>query len=424
MALARRNAAELVAGSGLASLLSIAFVALSVRILGVREYADLAAGLAMLYLVGGALSPIVPTISHFAALYLERGETAAVASLRRAFWMRVSIVGLFLLPLAAAGAWLATRALGIRSPWTMPLALAAVFLYVLLTIDRAVLQGSMQFRRFSVNALAESALRLIGVLLLLYAAIAPVAMAVYLGSLAAALLLSRAQLGPLTVEKPTAEKREPVAWKPLLAFAAPNFLQMLNLALQQNVDVLVVRRWFDAADAGQYGAAVALVRGIGLIAIPFAAAAVPALTVLRERGQPLARTLLGLCGTFAALGTVAVAAFVFFGDEILSLLYGSEFLQAAPLLGRLSVAALLGWLGYLLGQSLIALHRFRFLWFYSAITVVQLAGYALFHDTLRQLIHVQIACQAVVVAVLAGVAVTMRACSGSSSTTSTPKPPR
>jgi len=416
MALARRSAAELVVGSGMASLLSIAFVALSGRFLGATEYADLAAGLAVLYLVGGALSPIVPTISHIAALHFERGDAGAVASLRRAFWFRVSVIGLFLSPVAAAGAWVATRALGIRSPWTMPLALVAVFLYVLLTIDRAVLQGSMQFRRFSLNAMAEASLRMLGVALLLSVAIAPAAMAIYAGSLAAALLLSRVQLGPLT------ENREPVAWRPLLAVAAPNFLLMVNLALQQNVDVLVARRWFDAAHAGQYGAAVALVRGIGLIAIPFAAAAVPALTILRERGQPFTRTLLGLCGAFAALGAVAVAAFVFFGNEILLLLYGSEFIDAAPLLGRLSVAALLGWLGYLLGQSLVALHRFRFLWFYSAMTVVQLAGYALFHDTLQQLIHVQIVCQSVVVAVLAVTAGTMRACSGSSSTTSTPKP--
>jgi O-antigen/teichoic acid export membrane protein len=417
MALPRRSAAELVAGSGIASMLSIAFVALAGRVLGAREYADLAAGLAVLYLVGGALSPIVPTISHFAALHLERGEAAAVASLRRAFWLRVSVVELCLLPFAAAGAWLATRALGIRSPWTMPLALAAVFLYVLLTIDRAVMQGSMQFRRFSVNAIAESALRTIGVALLLPGALAPAAMAIYTASLALALLLSRVQFGPFP-----AEKHRPVAWGPLLAVAAPNFLLMLNLALQQNADVLVARRLFEAAHAGQYGAAVALVRGIGLIAIPFAAAVVPALTVLRERGQPFTRTLLGLCGAFATLGAVAVAAFVFFGDQILLLLYGSEFIEAAPLLGRLSLAALVGWLGYLLGQSLVALHRFRFLWFYSAMTVVQLAGYALFHETLQQLIHVQIVCQVVTVAVLAGTAVTMRACSESSSTTSTPKP--
>jgi O-antigen/teichoic acid export membrane protein len=301
----------------------------------------------------------------------------------------------------------------------MPLAFAAVFLYVLLTIDRAVLQGTMQFRRFSVNALAESSLRMLGVTLLLSLAVAPVAMAVYVGSLAAALLLSRVQLGPLR-----AAMNQRVAWRPLLAFAAPNFLLMLNLALQQNVDVLAVRRWFDPADAGPYGAAVALVRGIGLIAIPFAAAAVPALTVLRVRNESIQSTLLGLCAAFTALGAIAVAAFFLLGDEVLLLLYGPEFTAAAPLLGPLGIAALLGWLGYLLGQSFVALHRFRFLWFYSAMTVVQLGGYALFHDTLRQLIHVQIACQAAVVAVLAIAAGTMRGCSGSSSTTSTPKPPR
>ncbi|HEX7155405.1 MAG TPA: hypothetical protein VF618_28320 [Thermoanaerobaculia bacterium] len=418
MTLARRSTAELIAGSGVASLLSIAFVALAGRILGAREYADFATGLAVLYLVGGALSPIVPTISHFAALHLERGEAAAIASLRRGFWRRVSLAALALSPLAIGGAWLATRTLGIRSPWTMPLALAAVFLYVLLTIDRAVLQGTLQFRRFSVNAVAESALRMLGLAALLAAAMASAAIAIYVASLGAALLLARVQLGALRVET-----SEPLVWRPLLAFAAPNFLLMLNLALQQNVDMLVVRRWFDAAEAAPYGAMVALVRGIGLIAIPFASAAVPALTVHRERGGAAGGMLLRFCAAFAALGAVAVAVFVFFGHELLLLLYGPEFTAAASLLGELSVAALLGWLGYLLGQSLVALHRFRFLWFYSAMTVVQLGGYALFHDTLRQLIHVQIACQAAVVTVLAVMAGTMRACSGSSSTASTPKPP-
>ncbi|HEV7765305.1 MAG TPA: hypothetical protein VGQ76_09905 [Thermoanaerobaculia bacterium] len=414
MALARRSAAELVVGSGLSSSLSIAFVALAGRILGAREYADLAAALALLYMVGGALSPIVPTISHFAALHLERGESAAIASLRRAVWQRTMIVGLCLLPVAATGAWFATGMLRIRSPWTMPLALAAVSLYVLLTIDRAVLQGSMQFRRFSINALAESALRMSGIALLLIIALAPMAMAIYVVSLAAALLLARLQLGPLTTTT-----TPPVLWKPLLAVAGPNLLLMVNLALQQNTDVLVARRWFDAADAGSYGAAAALVRGIGLIAIPFAAAAVPALTVLRERGRSFTKTLLGLGGSFVALGLVAVAGFALFGDDILNLLYGAEFIAAAPLLEELSLAALLSWLGYLLGQSLVALHQFRFLWLYSAMTVAQLTGYALFHETLRQLIHVQVVCQAVVVAGL----VTMTACLASSSTTSKPKPP-
>lgn len=414
MALGRRSAAELVLGSGLSSSLSIAFVALAGRILGAREYADLAVALALLYMVGGALSPIVPSISHLAALYLERGEVTAIASLRRAVWHRTTIVGLSLLPAAAGAAWFATDLFRIRSPWTMPLALAAVSLYVLLTIDRAVLQGSLQFRRLSINTLAESALRVSGIALLMVVALAPMAMAIYVVSLAAALVLARLQLGPL----PTTTT-QPVQWTPLLAVAGPNLLLMANLALQQNTDVLAARFWFDAANAGSYGASAALVRGIGLIAVPFAALAVPALTLLRERGQSLTKTLMGLCGSFAALGLIAIAAFAMFGGEIVHLLYGAEFIAAAPLLGELSLAALLSWLGYLLGQSLVALHRFRFLWLYSVMTVVQLSGYALFHATLRQLIHVQVVCQAVVVAGL----VTITARFATTSTTSKPKPP-
>ncbi len=394
MAVQNRDMVALVVGSTVASVLNLAFVAFAGRALGPIEFADFSAGLALLYLVGGALSPIVPSVSHFAALHLERGDPSMIAALRWGLWKWTAIASAVLAPFAVAATFLLTDALRFRSPATMALALTAVFVYVFVTIDRAVLQGSFRFRGYAVAATAEAALRVAGIGLLFAWPFARTAMGWYVGSLGAALLLSAWQLRHFR------RSNVRVEWPEVLAFAAPNFLLMLNLAVQQNADVLAVKLWMPASDAGNYGAAAVLVRAVGIVAVPLAAIAVPVLTVLRERKQPIGAALLRTFGTFVLLAAAGVTIAVMFADDVLRLLYGAEFAGAAPVLRRLVGVAMLSWLAYLMAQSLVALHRFRFLWLYSAITGVQLAGFALLHRDVTQIIAVQLVCQAVLVVIL------------------------
>jgi O-antigen/teichoic acid export membrane protein len=419
MASARRSTCELIVGSGVASLLTILYVAITGRLIGATEYGDFAAALAFLYLVGGALSPVVPTVAHFAAWHVEAGKPAAVFALRLRLW-QIALRAVFVLAiLGALATGYAAGRLDVRSLWIAGFTGAAVVLYVLLTIERAVLQGTMQYRGLAANLLLEAVFRLGGIVLVEMAPTATTAMGMYAGSLLLALAVSRIQLR-VSSSGPEA----PVDWRSLARFAAPNFILMLNLALQLNADVIAVRRWFDASEAGAYGAAIALARGIGLIAIPFAAAAVPALTVLKVRRQPAKRTILGFSAGFSALAAAAVAVLAFGATPLLHLLYGRDFTAAAGFLGWVAASAFLAWLGYLLAQSLITTYRFAFLPLYSAITLLQLAGYAVFHGSIREIITVQLASNLAIVIVLAVTAATMKECSGDTSTTSTLQPTR
>ena len=365
-----RHTLILAFGTGVSSLLRIAYVVWAARILGPEAYADFYAVLAFVFLFATGMAPIAGTVSRFTSLHLARSDPGALAGLlrfaRRQVWRIVGALAIAS-PLIALALQSKLRldsfAIAVLTAAILPFAL-------LLDLPRGVLRGALDFTAFSVNVSVEALIRLVLSVALL--AWAPSAEAALLAFLIAALFIW--PIGELQVRKIVGGAEPAVAdGRTLARFGGNLFLVAFIGAALQNIDVLAARALFADLEAGLYGAASSLVRVIALIYLPFGIQLLPALTVRIADGRRTAPMLGAIMAAFGALALSSVAALSLLGEPVLRLLYGGDYLAARPLIAPLGAALTFALLSILLGQAFTAMSSFRFLPFYFAGLVAELA---------------------------------------------------
>ncbi len=360
-----RDTAVLVAGAGVTAVLTLAYTLGTGRILGPAAYADFSAALSIFYFVAVAVSPLTPTTARLVTRYRVRGEQDRIDALERAVlrkvvrWSALAAVPLLIavIPLS--------RLFRFTSPIPLVLAFAAAIIFSTVSIRRGVLQGLLRFREHVLNTIIEAALRLAGAVAILYfVKSATAALISYVAALfVAELLLWRRHAGNADVD-----------WSEVWRLAKPMLIAMAGVAVYQNADVLVVKRWFAATDAGHYGAASTLARSISVVFVPIYTLAGPLLTNLHERGEGLRAATLRLCAYFLALAAVPAAIFVFAGEPLVTLLYGTPFTAAGAMIVQLAGVPILTYLSLIVGQALITVHDRAFDRLYLGFAVLQIAA--------------------------------------------------
>ena len=385
-----RATAELVVGSGLAAAMTIGYIVYASRTIGAAESSDFFAALSVIYIVGVALSPLTPTIARLTTRCRAAAGPGAVAALRSVALGRVLIFTGAVTFVGACASLLLAHTFHFRSAVPLILAFAAVLVYAIVSVDRGVLQGLFLLRTYNANVIAEAAVRLVvAAALLLFMRAASAALLAYVAGLAVSELLIIAPL----VRTWRGAARERVQWKDVERLAVPMFVLMCALAAFQNTDMLAVKRWLPPHDAGAYGAAMTLARGIGVIFVPFYVVAGPMLTALHDSGKSVLRPTIRLTGWFLAAAIVPLAVLAAVSPLLVATLYGPDFLSAAAIAAPLAGVTAITYAGVMLAQALVTLHDFRFLIGYGIFAVVQVAGLALFHATFRDVLYVLYASQ-------------------------------
>ncbi len=373
-----KRVGELIVAAGISAVLTIAYIVYTGRVLGPAEYADFAAGLSVIYLFSMALSPVTPTIARLVARHVVRGELPAVAALRRASLVRMGWVILGFAAILLIFSTSLARLLHFRATSTLLLAFASSLLVALIGVDRGVLHGLMRFHTYNFNTVLESVIRTAGaVLLFLYVRSASSALVSY----AAALLIAEIVIAMGFAREWRNIPPAPVDWASVGRLMMPMVVLMLSVAIFQNAHVLAVKRWFIASDAGIYGAASAVMRGFGVLFVPLYVLAGPLLTGAHDSGRPIRGLTLQLCAVYFALSVIPLAIFIVWPERIMTLLYGSAYSAAGPLVARLGGVTVITYTALMLSQALISVADFRFLSVYALGAVAQVIALVLHHRT-------------------------------------------
>jgi O-antigen/teichoic acid export membrane protein len=383
-----KRSLELVAGAGVAALLTLAALVYVGRAVGPNEYAEFSAALAVIYIVTLAMSPLIPALSRVAAAHTANGRADRAIALRRSVlavaWKAVILSALLGAIIVAPLA----RWLRFRSPTPLAIAIVTSLVFVLLAIDRGFLQGLFRFRPYNLNVVAESAIRAAAVVLLLQTtrAAGPAMLAWASGTIAAYAMIVFAFRGDAATSEAT-------SWSEVIALLRPMLLLMVALAAFQNTDVLAVKRWLPAEVAGAYGAAGVVARGFGALFVPLYALAGPLLTEAREKGRSVFAETLRLTAIYVGLAIVPLAIVALWPDLILSRLYGPQYAVVAPIFAPLCGVTVASYIGVMLSQGLLTIGRYRFVLIYAVCAAAQLAGLGLYHATVTDVLRVLWVCQ-------------------------------
>ncbi|MFB3813607.1 MAG: hypothetical protein ACE14L_05800 [Terriglobales bacterium] len=368
-------------GSTLVSAVNFAYNVAVARLLGPPGFGQAAAAVTLLML----MSAITLAFQLVCAKLIARTETPAARAavyrliLRRA-WMVGILLGSALLLLSENVA----SYLRLSSPHLLTLLAAGAAFYIPLGVKRGGFQGVYAFSRLSANFILEALTKFTGAIVLVMLGYGVIgAVAAIAGSVVLAYFLPATPRELRAASQPASTAIFSEAFQAIVFFVGQVTIN--------NIDILLVKHFFAAADAGFYAAIALVGRVVYMLSWSVVSAMFPisaAGNKERENASVLVVPLiivvaitvaftvgLGLFPDFA-LRTIFGSGFVGYGFEALLMLY-------AAATGVYSLAVVL--LAYEMSRRITNTS-----WIQLAFSAAIVAGIHFFHSSLREVVIVQL----------------------------------
>lgn len=390
-------AAGLAAATMAANLVAVAFTVVFTRLLGTSGYGSLAAllNLSVILFVPGSALQVAAAREGTLGRLGARGELSA--TLRR--WTRRLLTALAVVAVASALAREPlAAALGVDQEWAAAAVPVTAGLWLLLSLQRGLLQAARAYRSVGLSIVLEALGRLAAALALV--GLGAGVTGAYLGTLASFVVtaivlgaLLRRRLGPPT----TGAHR----LRALARDAAVPIAGLTLVAALQNVDVILARHTLSDDAAGVYAAATVAAKALVWIAVGIGMWLLPEAVRRLAAGRDPRPVLGRAFGLIAVVAAPALVAYAVVPRLVLGTAFGSEYESGESILLVLGVAYALLALTYLAVQFLLGMDRRAPLWGLAAAALAEpaiLAGM----DALESFAIAVLAVQAVAAAVAVG----------------------
>ncbi len=367
-ALRRSESAQpaLLAGATIVQqLLGVVFTVAFTRILGTGGYGSLAAlvNLTVILLVPGSALQVAAAREGTLGRLGRGGDLAA--TLDR--WTRHVLAGVAAVAVVSALAREPLAALvNVEQEWAAAAVPVAAALWLLLCVQRGLLQAARAYKPVAASILAEGVARIAAALVL--AGVGLGVTGAYLGVLAgfacAAVALHRALRRRLGAPAPRASRHSLSA---LLRRAAVPIGGLVLVAGLQNVDVIMARHALDDDAAGVYAAATVAAKAIVWVAIGIGLWVLPEATRRAAADLDPRPVLLRALALVGLLAVPALAIFATVPGLLLEVAFGPDYRSGDGILLPLGVAFALLACTTVAVQFLLGLHRRAFV---AALAVV------------------------------------------------------
>ena len=367
------------------------------RWLGPAAFADLSL-IVTLFLVTSFITAGLQTpAARFAALFAADGDVQGLANVRRWSSRRAAGLGVILAAALCLGAPLWSAFFATNSLW--PFLIFGVFVpfYLVQGVDRGLLQGRTRFGWLAITYQAEMWSRLA-----ISIAFVAVGWAVNGAVLGIGLSFVIAWLVASQVGKdlPKAEALAPLVSRELMIFTGPVLVAQLGQILINNSDILIVRRFFPAADAGMYAALALIGRMVFFATWSVVTAMFPIAAQRFHRGEAHRPLLYLSLGIVLAGSLVITGITYFFPAPIVNILFGPAYLSIAPLLWLYAVATMFYALANVVINYRLSIGNTGGTYMAIVAGVAQVTSLWIWHESLAQVVLIQVGLMGVLFAAL------------------------
>ena len=262
-------------------------------------------------------------------------------------------------------------------------------LYFFMSVNRGKYQGVHDFKNLSVTYQAEMWSRLaITLLLLLFVPLQP-AFSISLGiavSFLFGLVPANFNLATLTkkITLPKAHKKK--VWSFLILTACYELTQIVI----NNSDVLLVKHYFDAADAGLYSSLALIGRVVYFVAWMFVMLLLPTVVQKQKDGEATAPILIKYVSYIGTLSLSIVLCCAIFPKFIVQIMFGEAYLSMAPLLWQYALATSLFAVSNIFAYYFLSLDKYIPVIISGLLGCTQVILIMFFHNSLFIVVQVQI----------------------------------
>lgn len=372
----------MLAGSAFVSLANFGYNISVAHLLGPSDFSHAAAAVTLLMLASCINLAFQLVSAKLIARGPSMGAKAAVyqSMMKRAWFVGAALTGAMFVLRGPIASYLRLTDVHLIDV----LALGMLF-YIPLGVRRGAMQGLCQFVRLSANLTAEAVVKLIG---------AVVFMIVGGGVFGAVGAISLSVFVAFLLPAGDRELRGDVhaGFDASFMEGMQAIIFFIGQVIINNVDILMVKHYFAAEDAGIY-AAVALVGRLLYFATWSVTSAMFPVSAGARVERESRRVLVVPIMFVVALSSIFVVFLAAFPNLVIHVLFGSGFHRDNINMGQLLTMNAIATGVYALAVVLIAYEMSRRIantgWFQLVVSVAVMGGVAVYHDSLLQVIVVQ-----------------------------------
>lgn len=360
------------------------------RNLSVEEYGTVAALISIILLFSLAIDSFIPTVVHFAGSYFANKEIDKAAAF---FWKLNTfflisggiILGSFLIFSEQL-----RHFFKIDSPFLLFLVGIVVFFFSITTLNKGMLMGQLSFKYISFLNIFSAVIKFFSGVLFVLGGLKVI------GALLAFIVISIFQyffsFFPLRFVFKKRAAEIAISSKKVFAYAAPSAMAMLGLTLFITTDIILVRHFYTAKEAGIYAGMSLLGRIIFFVSAPMSTVLFPLVVQRHARNEKHKHLFLIAIG-LVAISSLSITVFYYIFPEfsILLLLKQREYLSIRSTLWVFGIFMVLFSLLWLMTNYYLSLKKTKVFLPIIGGTIFQAVALWFYHSTFLTVISISIA---------------------------------
>ena len=372
----------LLLGTGVLSVSGFLFHFFMGRSLGPEGYGVLASLMAIIALLGISATTIQLTISKFVASLNAKKATGEINYLYSVTNKKLNKIFFFVFVVFLVVGLFLVKFLHIPY-FLFSLSFLSILIIPILASSRGFLQGLQNFRSYGVSLGLEGLSKLVfGVFFVVIGwKVGGAVLGVILSYLLAMLYCDK------IVKKRVDGDKKIFTDKEIYHYTLPTFFTVLFFTAFYSIDLLLVKHFFSAIDAGKY-AVVSLIGKIVFFA-SFSVIQVMYPKVVELSGDTRAhkKILYKSLLIILIMVTPILLVYQFFGDYVINLLFGESYLSVVPLIVPYGLFMLFVSISKMFSLYLLSFKKYSFLYIFSLFLLLEVGLIFLFHESLAQIVN-------------------------------------
>ena len=261
--------------------------------------------------------------------------------------------------------------------------------YFLMSVNRGVFQGKQELKSLSITYQSEMISKLLLTFIFLYFLEIDTSIIIAIGIFCSFIF------GLIPFKRSSFSLYQPFKLDVQNNKLVKNFFLItafyeLTQIIINNSDILLVKHYFEPYEAGLYASLALIGRVVYFIAWMFVMLLLPKVVQLKKEGKPTLPILLKYVGYIAFIAIVIVTSCFLFPKEIIGLLFGSDYTSISSLLWKYALATSIFAISNIFAYYFLSLDTYMPVVLSGIFGMLQIVLIVLYHETLAQVVHVQI----------------------------------
>jgi O-antigen/teichoic acid export membrane protein len=384
----------MIVGSNLVNLLGYIYHFLIGRMLSPASYSELAALYSLMGLISMIPTSLGLTIIKFVSSSKNEKETDELI-----YWLtsKSRLIAIFMCVLTIFATPLLMKFLNIDNTYLIWLSSISLLFSIPALFNRSILQGLIRFKESVLSVVVDTIIKVFGGVLLVY-------MGFSVGGALVAMVVGVGVGWFLYIyyirDHLKIETSHDIDFSSMVKYSVPVLIQTVATTSLLSTDIVLVKHYFPAHQAGMYAAMSILSKVIFFASGPIGSVMFPLVSKQQSSGADFRQVFsYSLILTFL-ISVIVLMFYYFYPDLAIRMLYGSSYLEYYYLLFPFGVSITLFTLANVLMSFCLSINKTRVVYIALVAGILQVLGILYSHNTLYDVIVVSMVVNALMLTAL------------------------